>query len=182
MDFETLKALALDAGFTGAWAFDPRGLRFLPQVREMCRADRCSSYGKNWTCPPACGSLEEAAAQAAGYTRGILLQTMARLEDEFDLEGMEAAGARHKESFDRFCGRVKALGLAGMPMGMGACTRCKVCTYPSAPCRFPEKAVPSMEARGLQVSDVCRLAGAPYYYGPAALAYSSCFLYGPAAV
>ena len=31
----------------------------------MCAADKCRSYGRNWCCPPHCGSLEEMAALGA---------------------------------------------------------------------------------------------------------------------
>ena len=63
------------------------------------------------------------------------------------------------------------------PMTAGTCTRCKQCTYPDAPCRFPNKLFPSMEACGLVVSKVCSDAGVPYYYGSQKLAYTGCVLY-----
>ncbi len=175
--FDALRALALQAGLSGAWPFDPRGLRFLPEVRQMCAADKCGSYGKSWSCPPGCGSLEAAAAEAAAYDSGVLVQTVAQLEDEFDFEGMEAAAQQHRQAFMKFCRMVQDRLGACMPMGMGACTQCAECTYPDAPCRFPGRNFPSMEARGIQVSEACALAGAPYYYGPGTLAYTSCVLY-----
>ncbi|MBQ1285744.1 MAG: DUF2284 domain-containing protein, partial [Lachnospiraceae bacterium] len=57
------------------------------------------------------------------------------------------------------------------------CNRCKECTYPDAPCRFPEKAVSSMESYGLYVSDVCKKNNVAYNYGPEKMCYSGCFLY-----
>ena len=176
-NFEEMKALALQAGFGEAWAFDPRKLVFLPQVREMCSADRCKSFGRNWCCPPACGSLEDSERQAAGFEHGALVQTVGVLEDEFDFEGMEAAAEKHRKCFEKFAELAAAATEKCMCMGMGACTRCAVCTYPDAPCRFPELAHPSMEAMGLQVSDVCKLAGAPYYYGKGTVSYTSCILF-----
>ena len=44
-------------------------LVFRPEVREMCRADRCRSYGRNWCCPPACPSLEDMARRMARLRR-----------------------------------------------------------------------------------------------------------------
>ena len=52
-----------------------------------------------------------------------------------------------------------------MGMGTGTCTRCKTCTYPDAPCRFPDELVSSMEACGLVVSEVCTANGVPYNHG-----------------
>ena len=59
-------------------------------------------------------------------------------------------------------------------MGAGTCRRCARCTYPDAPCRFPEEQVVSMEAYGLLVSQVCQDCGAVYYHGPRTMTYVSC--------
>ena len=49
--------MARAAGFEAAAPLRAEQLVFRPEVREMCRADRCRSYGRNWCCPPACPSL-----------------------------------------------------------------------------------------------------------------------------
>ena len=74
-----LIALAEEIGFSHAGELNVAELEFMPQVREMCAADRCKSYGACWTCPPGCGTLEEAAARAVKYHRGILIQSTAQL-------------------------------------------------------------------------------------------------------
>ena len=56
------------------------------------------------------------------------------------------------------------------------CQNCKSCTYPDAPCRFPDKKVSSMEAYGMLVSQICKDNSLPYYYGDCTIAYTSCFL------
>lgn len=62
------------------------------------------------------------------------------------------------------------------PVSAGSCTKCKVCTYPDAPCRFPDQAFSSMEAYGMLVTQVCKANHMEYYYGPCTIAYTSCFL------
>ena len=49
---------------------------------------------------------------------------------------------------------------------------CTQCAYPEE-CRFPEKAMSSMEGYGLFVTQVYRDNEAQYYYGPKAIAYSA---------
>ena len=44
--------MARAAGFEAAAPLRAEQLVFRPEVREMCRADRCRSYGRNWCCPP----------------------------------------------------------------------------------------------------------------------------------
>ena len=58
--------LALECGFTRADFIDIETLRPVKAVRDMCAADTCGAYGKNWTCPPHCGTLEECAQKLRG--------------------------------------------------------------------------------------------------------------------
>ena len=174
---EKLFALCREIGFDHFGPLCPGDLRFLPEVREMCAADRCRSYGRSWTCPPHCGTLEEAAAQAKRFTQGLLVQTTGTMEDDFDLDCMMDTEQRHKEHFSLLADRVQALYPGCLPMGCGTCTLCDTCTCPDSPCRFPDRAIPSMEAYGLLVSQVCEKAGLAYYYGPRTITYTSCILF-----
>ena len=87
MDLQTLIKDAKERfGFEEAGALNVEALEFLPEVRQMCAADRCRSFNRNWSCPPGCGTLEEIAERVKPYTRGILVQSIGQLEDEFDVE------------------------------------------------------------------------------------------------
>ena len=171
-----LVKLALDVGFSHAALLDASTLRALPEVRDMCVSDRCRRYGKSWSCPPACGSLEVCAARMARYDAGILVQTTATLEDEFDLEVIHQTQEQHKAMFHTLARQSRLLYPDCLPLTAGSCTLCRSCTYPDRPCRFPAKRLSSMEAFGLLVSDVCRQSGLPYYYGPGTLTFTSCIL------
>ncbi|MDD6160471.1 MAG: DUF2284 domain-containing protein [Oscillospiraceae bacterium] len=176
MTTEELLKLAGDCGFDHAGPLDPALLEFNPAVRDMCRADTCRSYGKNWCCPPHCGTLEEFASRAAPFRRGILVQSTGEMEDDFDVEAMMDTEHAHKERFNELCRRVREQYPHCFPMAAGACSLCPTCTCPDAPCRFPGKSVPSMEACGLVVSKTCEDAGLPYYYGPKTITFTSCIL------
>lgn len=175
-DTDALIKEALAEGFTHAGELNIKALVFMPEVRDMCSADRCHMYGKNWRCPPGCGSIEEAAQQASAYTYGLLVQTVGHMEDDFDYETIEATGQQHKSNFESLVAKLRARYPDMLPMGAGTCKRCEECTYPSAPCRFPEEAISSMEAYGLWVSKVCELSNLPYHYGKLTLTYTSCYL------
>lgn len=177
MEINELINLAKDCGFTEAAEMDAKKLKFMPEVRDMCRADKCNSFNKSWSCPPACGTLEEITERSKGYSRGLLVQTVGRQEDEYDFAFYEEAAARHSESFTKLTEKLLDAGLDLLPMGMGACTLCERCTYPDAPCRFPERLFPSMEAYGLLVTQVCIDNDVSYYYGPGTIAYVSCYLF-----
>lgn len=167
---------AREAGFDVAAPLDPVKLEPRIAVRDMCAADKCGAYGRNWTCPPACGTLEQCAERMRGYERGMILQTVGKLEKDVDARGYTQAMERHTRQFRRFAGEIRQTYPGALCLGAGACTVCARCAYPE-PCRSPEKALSSMEAYGLFVTQVCRDCGVAYYYGPRTIAYTACVLY-----
>ena len=167
---------ARSAGFETAAPLSVDTLRFMPEVRDMCKADRCHQYNHCWTCPPACGTLEECAEMTRRYKKGVLLQTVGEIEDSFDLEGYKRVEELHKQRLLQLVETLCGENADFLPMGAGACTVCTECTFPESPCRHPEKAVISMEAFGLWVSDVCKKNDVPYNYGENKIAYTSCIL------
>jgi len=176
IDAQSLAARALTFGFTSAGPLDAATLLPRPEVRDMCAADRCRHYGKSWTCPPACPSLEHNRALLAGYKTGILVQSTGTPEDEFDLEGMYEIGRTHMRRFHELHRALRADYPNLLALGAGVCELCEACTYPGAPCRRPDDAVTSMEAFGLVVSDACTANGMKYNYGPGTMTFTGCFL------
>jgi bifunctional UDP-N-acetylglucosamine pyrophosphorylase/glucosamine-1-phosphate N-acetyltransferase len=174
---KALIAEALSDGFSQAGTLNCEALEFMPEVRDMCAADRCQSYGKNWTCPPACGTIEEAALKASKYSQGIIVQTVGKLDDDFDYENMLETEQKHKKNFEKLVTSLRIRFPNMLPMGAGTCTICPKCTCPDAPCRFPDRAISSMEAYGLFVSKVCTLSNMKYNYGPLSIAYTSCIMF-----
>ncbi len=149
----------------------------LPEVREMCAAGRCRRYNRSWSCPPACGSLEDTARRMAQYRRGIIVQTVGRLEDDFDSVGIADTQQRHSKSFAALARQARCIEPDCLPLTAGTCTICHKCTWPDRPCRFPQKRLSSMEAYGLLVSDVCLRSGLKYNYGPGTISFTSCILF-----
>ena len=176
LDIEELRKIAEDTGFSHASYLDVSTIQLQEAVRDMCSANQCGMYGKNWTCPPGCGSLDECRAKLSAYSEGILVQTVGELDDPFDFEGMMAAESRHKENFMKMHDVLIEKYPDMLPLGVGCCTRCKECTYPDAPCRMPDKRISSMEAYGMMVMQVCKDNGIGYYYGSDKVSYTSCFL------
>ena len=168
--------LARSAGFEEVFDLNMDSLHVLPEVREMCSADRCRRYGKSWSCPPACGSIEHCAARIKEYGSGILVQTVYPLEDEYDAQGIKLADALHKRRFSAFARQVRHYENDCLPLSAGTCTRCEVCTYPDKPCRYPGKMLSSMEAYGLLINSICEQSGIKYNHGEKTIAFTSCIL------
>lgn len=174
---EMLCKLAREIGFDEVQPLLVETLKPMAAVRDMCAADKCRAYGKNWTCPPACGSLEECEARMQSYARGILLQTVGHLRRSIDARTIMDTERRHLEYFREFSDRVREIYPDALCLGAGGCRVCKTCAYPD-PCRFPEKALSSMEGYGLFVTQVCRDNDLPYYHGEGTITYTACVLFG----
>ena len=114
----------------------------------------------------------------AQYRTVLMVQVVGQLEDSLDIETMQELQQQQKEAFQKLLPQMRARFPEVLPLGAGCCTVCKECTYPDAPCRFPDKALSSMEAYGLLVSQACTDCGLRYNYGPNTMAYTGCFLFG----
>lgn len=177
MTIQEFCALAKEIGFEQAGPLDPATIELKEKVREMCASGKCTMYDKRWSCPPGCGTLDECRELLKGYTRGILVQSVGELEDNFDIETMMETEAAHKERFYAIRKALVEKGIDALAAGAGCCTICPECTYPDAPCRFPEEKMSSMEALGMLVLEVCKANDMRYFYGENTIAYTSCFLF-----
>ena len=176
LDMEKLEKLAKDCGFTCCGEMTVDTLEFLPEVRDMCEHNTCGMWNKSWACPPACGTLEEMRDRVKRYTRGILVQTVGQMEDSFDFEVMQETAVAQNENFQKMWDALEKDYPDLLAMGTGGCTKCKKCTYPDAPCRFPNRMCPSMEGAGLVVNAVCTKNGMKYNHGPKTICYTAYFL------
>ena len=57
------------------------------------------------------------------------------------------------------------------PPAVGTVEACAACTYPDAPCRFPQRLHHAIEGYGLNVSELARQAGVRYVNGPNTVTY-----------
>ncbi len=179
MDVERVIQEALDNGYSYAGSLDISTMKPLNEVRDMCAADKCHAYNKNWACPPACGTVEECTAEIKTYSKGIIVQSTTTLEDEFDFEGIEELGKRHAKTtvdFTKYL-REHYPDSRILPLSAGGCMFCKQCTYPDAPCRFPDMRTAPLEGYGIFVSDLCKKNNIEYNRGKGTLTYVGAFLF-----
>ena len=166
---------ALEMGFSVAVPLEIGTLNARQDVRDMCAEDKCRTYGKNWTCPPHCGTLKDCEMRMQSHSYGILLQVVGQMEKDIDSRAYRRTEERFLELFHRFSGLIHQKYPDALCLGAGGCRVCKRCAWPE-PCHFPEKACASMEGYGLFVTQVCRDNGAAYYHGERTITYTGCVL------
>ena len=146
-----------------------------PMVRTMCEKNVCGAYGKTWACPPGVGDIDECLRRMRAFTTAFHFSTRHELEDSYDFEGMTDGKKAHEAIVPGVVAFFREkFGKDMMVLSTEGCRRCPKCTYPDAPCRFPDRAFTSMEAYGLLVTDVCKSADTPYYYGKNTVTFTSC--------
>ncbi|MCD7866012.1 MAG: DUF2284 domain-containing protein [Clostridiales bacterium] len=148
------------------------------EVRDLCETNSCGRYGGRWVCPPAVGTVEECRQRIFRYRNVFVYSTKHDIEDSYDFEGMMAGQTSH-EMINRnviTCFRV-LVGSDLLILSGGGCNRCPVCTYPDAPCRFPDKVYPAVESYGMEVYRLAQTVGINYINGENTVTYFSCIMF-----
>lgn len=149
-------------------------IEFSSEVRGYCEGNMCRNYGRSWACPPAVGSVEECRARVLEFDSALVFASVYPLEDSFDFEAMTAG---HRE-FKNVCDRLHAMCTGNfLLLSNEGCVRCAKCTYPDAPCRFPDKLFHSLEGYGIWVNRLASSAGVPYVAGPDTVSYFGLLCY-----
>lgn len=173
MDIENLKQFLLDAGAHKVGVVAVSDMDFEPEFRKLCESNACGMYGRSWMCPPLVGDVEELIARLKAYRWAVVYQTVDALEDSYDFEGMMEAGKKMND----LTGRVRQMllsqgGPSPLLLGAGGCRVCQRCAkLTDEPCRFPEKAIASLEAYGINVSVLASQAGMKYINGVNTVTY-----------
>jgi predicted metal-binding protein len=135
-DLAKLEAFALEKGAVKAVRIPIDKVVVDERVYYKCLYG-CPSVGSSKMCPPNTPLPRDFERALRKFEWGILVQTRPR-----DITDMVVAVER--EAF--LLGHYLALGLKG-----GSCFLCSECTGDDEPCRYPDKARPSMEALGIDV-------------------------------
>ena len=177
--FEALTAVPLSLGAYKAGVIDAKDISLDRAFRDMCISNVCGMYGKCYMCPPDVGEIDALMQEVGQYDYALVYQTVTELEDSYDFEGMLDA----KKSTYPMAQALRKIFLnlqisKILHLGAGGCGVCKVCAKrTNEPCRFPEKAMPSLEAYGINVSELAKAAGMKYINGQNTVTYFGAVLF-----
>jgi len=174
MDFNELMVTALAAGATNAGMAKVSEIKFSHAFRDACAQNVCGKYGTCWMCPPDVGDIDEMIAHAKEYEHIMVFQSIGQLEDSFDFEGMQEAAVKHNALTMTVAEQIGNMAHIKKPLilGAGACHICNRCTrLDSLPCAHPDKAIPSLEAYGVAVSELAKISGLEYINGVNTVTY-----------
>lgn len=151
-------------------------LVFTDRVRYVCETE-CPMYGKSWACPPAVGEVEACRARCLAFEKALLISTIAEVSDIANIEETLATRAPHEAITRQVHEMVKKQASATMVLSTEACAHCETCTYPDAPCRFPDRMYPCVESHGILVTDLAEKYGIDFLAGSNVVTWFSLILY-----
>lgn len=149
-------------------------IRFNEDFRKLCEQNSCGSYNKNWMCPPSVGPITELRERVLCFKQGLLFQTVHPIESPLDWEDMLEGAVNHTKIFRKIleCMENNYNFKSILPLNAGPCTYCPKCAYlMGEACRFPDKAVSSVEANGIDVMALVKAHGIPYSNGKNTVSY-----------
>jgi len=174
LDINFLKEIAIFTKIpVHEWAVLPvSAIPFSPELLDYCKTNACGNYNKSWVCPPACENFEKQKERILSYDNFIIFTTVHKLEDSFDYEGMMKGRENHT-----LLTRETKKRLGDTPVfGADTCPVCPSCSYPD-PCPYPEKKIESIEAAGIDVTKISKIAKIKYNNGTCTVTFFSIILF-----
>jgi len=167
-----------EIGFDNVAEIDVAEIGFEPSLISLCEKNTCGNYGRNYACPPLLGKTEDLIKKAKSFKKMILFQKIYQLEDSFDIEGMARGKMDFSEKTIKTFDAISDIPNEHMVLGAGGCTLCKECgAITNTPCRFPDRAIPSLESFSIQVSTLAGQCGMKYINGVNTTTYFGAVLY-----
>ena len=170
---EELMQIALEQGATYSAMIATGDIPFVPELRDCCAQNSCGRHNTCWVGPPAIGEVVDLMAKVRQYAFALVIQTVDQLEDSFDYPGMLEAREHHVTVYQKTLAVVRARfpDWKLLPLDAGCCDLCPKCTYPDEPCRFPDEAIPAVEAYGIYVNPMLTACGLHYNNGKDTVSY-----------
>ena len=154
--------LAREAGFFPALC-DTADIPVEYAFRRYCEENLCGQYGKNYGCPPHCGTPEEMEHRLRVPGRALVLQSEWPISDYTDRAAITAAKVAHNAASFALLQRLAADGVRGFMVGCSGCTLCEECAlFRGEPCAYPDQRYACMSAYCVHVLDLATRCGLRY--------------------
>lgn len=171
--------LALASGATEATIISQDQIVLSDSFRTVCEKNQCGNYGKCWVCPPYIGPIEQLIADVRCYPKALWYQSITPIEDSYDIEGMFRAGNAHAQLSQRIQYSIQPVLSSGfLHLSCGGCHLCPTCAKVTDElCRFPDKALSSLEGYGIDVYNTTKSTTLKYINGQNTVTYFGMVLY-----
>lgn len=145
-----------------------------PSFRKFCEDNLCGKYNANYSCPPACGTVQEVQQRLKSGKRALVLQTLWDIGSYENKQAVLESKKSHNAAILRFTDTLRKAGLEGFCLGYGGCPLCNPCKrIENQPCAYPDKRISCMSAYCIDVAKLANTCGLEFAWNPEKL-----FLFG----
>lgn len=153
--------------------FKSEDVVFSDEVRSLCEKNSCGMYGTSWACPPAVGTVDECREQCGQYKNVFMFTTATKMKSGYDMQGWLSARKEHEKLTDQVAKVFREHYKDPLILSTEGCSVCTSCTYPTEPCRFPDRMYPATEAYGILVMKQAQICNIKYNNGINTVTYFS---------
>ena len=171
-DMELIK-LAEEAGFRAA-VIPAKEIPVDGSFRKFCEDNLCGKYNANYSCPPACGTVEEVRQRLHSGEKALVLQRIHEIGSYENKEAILKSKKNLNLAILRMTEDLRQKGADCFCLGYGGCPLCDPCKQVEGqPCVFPEKRISCMSAYCIDVGRLAEKCGLEFAWVPEKL-----FLFG----
>lgn len=129
------------------------------RILDICKENKCGNYNKSWTCPPNAPPLSECQRQISSFGHLMIYKFSFPVKDIRDPGEVRGLLKRQQDIVREIRDEANAKGIRNLSLPGGSCLYCDKCTYPDAPCRYPDKALNSNDAYALDLASYIESVG-----------------------
>lgn len=162
MNYTKIKKTVLSTGFTSVEVIPVTALTFRPEFRKYCIDNACGNYGRNYACPPNCGTAEEMKQRVLRHQNALVFQSRCQVMDAFDDTLTKPLKKRHTQMTLQAVKNCHSLNLPenGLFIMAGPCNFCDVCSLQKdAPCCHEELRFSCLSAYCIDVTALANSCG-----------------------
>ena len=138
--------LAEEAGFRAA-VIPAKEIPVDGSFRKFCEDNLCGKYNANYSCPPACGTVEEVHQRLFAQDKALVVEMIWDVNGFDDKEFIFSSRNKLNRTVLQLMDQLRAAGMDGFCLGYGGCPLCNPCKQAlGEPCAFPEKKISCMSA------------------------------------
>ena len=168
-----LRKLAEAAGFRAA-VISAKDIPVDGSFRKFCEDNLCGKYNANYSCPPACGTVEEVHSRIAAADRALVLQSVYEIGSYENKEAVLRAKKNLNAAILQLTDELRKEGMNCFCLGYGGCPLCDPCKQVAGePCAFPEKRISCLSAYCVDVGKLAAKCDMEFAWVPEKL-----FLFG----
>lgn len=154
MDMEAFIGELRDSGISEFAFIRREDMLYSQRLRDYCEW-LCPGFNHRWGCPPHVGSIDDNIRKCRRFPYALMLSAYVQL-DPAEIatcgEPVFMLSRRKLNPLFQRLGRRLAEVTGGPVLILHSyCNNCLPCAFPDAPCRHPDRSVPSLESHGIQM-------------------------------